>query len=1630
MRKFEKFLKKTLSIILLVILVSSALFANPQTVEAATFNWTQSNWSGGASANTASHPTNQTGWSYYASKDANLSAGASSLTLSTIASSTTQTTNADFNSGATSTTQVSNNSVVLAVETPGASCESSITVNHTAGAISPITTSITYGTVITNLTGSNKCWITQNLGASQQASSATDNTDASAGWYWQFNRKQGYAVGPTPAWTITSIDESSDWTSANDPCTIELGTGWRLPTYTEWANADGGWANYNDTYASVLKLHAAGGLFASSGGLYGRGATGLYWSSTQYISTLGYYLIFDSSSSNMGSDNNKASGFSVRCLTDNILGYYSSGTFTSNVINLGTNVNWGNLSWTETGTGTITMKARSCDDSACSGEAAFTSCSNITNGAALSTGNCVTNGHQYIQYQTALSTSDISFTPSLDDVTIGYNYYPSSQNLTSSKYDSSSDGNVIGGLAWDEDATLTSGTSVTLSLRTASSTVNLDSASWSDFTNATANCSKAGTRVTCTSSAIPSSMKDGSGDQWQQYKVTLTSTGANKPTVTSVILTYVVNARPEFDVPNTTASQISDSGSANWGKVQITYPIKDIDTTSGSITPGYVTPSFEYNTGSGWTTITSGYLNSGALDNKAVQEGSYTSHTAYWDAKTQIPSTYTTTGQIRITINDNEGANNSTSTTISNITIDTTNPTLSAFTLDSSADTLTISASDNSNLQYLISNNQDGSADGSNAISSSWQTVGGTSTSTTRAWAYSPDSTGYESVTIAYRDIYGNTATTTDIAPYQPKNFYYKDICNTAINDWREFLSWGVYTATTTSSWANYKVYRSTDGTTYSLLGTLSSDVNTNYYIDSSVASTTTYYYKVLITDSDGDISSFTDPVSDLPNGQGGSDSTAPLITSGPTVTETKSTWASIVWTTDEISNSVVEYGLTTSYGLTSTVNTMVTSHSVTLTGLTPNTTYYFRVKSTDIASNTVTSSGSSFVTTQGPIISSVTAESVTDNTASIVWNTTTDSSSWVYYSTSASFTSSSTEGTNTLVGTSTAGYYQHRVTLTGLTKNTTYYYYVKSTDANSDTATDTNGGNYYTFTTTYDNQPPVISDITVPVRAYNALVVTWNTDENANTRLYYDTVSHVDCSGYSNSSTLDTNLTISHAAAITSLIGETAYYYRVISADANGNTTCSSEQETSTVAENEIITVYVGGGGPSTPVVVDTTAPAISNINVSDISAFGATVNFSISEPAAGFVHYGKDTNYGFIAGSDTLASSHSVKLAGLRLGTEYHYKVTAMDKAGNVGQSSDQTFSTLFAAEALEELTTLENAEQFQEQLEGIIESVMPSLVPPFVSNVIVDNITETSATVKWKTNIPAFGSVSYASDSEYNQDKEKPYVVEIVESTKEKIKEHTLELRDLSPATKYHLQAKSYVFPDVIGKSKDSEFYTLSSKIKPEITRVGNTDAEVRWVTAKETSSFAEYRNLATNKLGRMGDDRRVQSHFLKIENLAPGTNYEIKVFGYDQDNNIIEADSITIRTKQDISPPVISSIRIDNAMVPGKRDKLQTVISWKTDESSNSRVYFEEGIGISDKLTNKTGQENEYTTDHIVIITSMKPATVYRIKVSSRDEAGNTADSPMRTFLTPRSAESVLDVIVRNFEESFGFLKRLR
>jgi len=192
-----------------------------------------------------------------------------------------------------------------------------------AGAVAPVNKTVTYGTV-TNIPGeTSKCWITSNLGADHQATAKNDATEASAGWYWQFNRKQGYKhTGslrtPNTTW-ISSINENSDWIPANDPCALELGAGWRIPSGTEWTNvhASGNWTNWNGPWNSALKLHAAGYIAYQDGSLQERGISGSYWSHSQTPTenTRGNAVLFTSAWCYVF-DEYKAGGFTLRCIKE------------------------------------------------------------------------------------------------------------------------------------------------------------------------------------------------------------------------------------------------------------------------------------------------------------------------------------------------------------------------------------------------------------------------------------------------------------------------------------------------------------------------------------------------------------------------------------------------------------------------------------------------------------------------------------------------------------------------------------------------------------------------------------------------------------------------------------------------------------------------------------------------------------------------------------------------------------------------------------------------------------------------------------------------------------------------------------------------------------------------------------------------------------------------------------------------------------------------------------------------------------------------------------------------------------------------------------------------------------------
>ena len=106
----------------------------------------------------------------------------------------------------------------------------------------------------------------------------------------------------------------------------------------------------------------------------------------------------------------------------------------------------------------------------------------------------------------------------------------------------------------------------------------------------------------------------------------------------------------------------------------------------------------------------------------------------------------------------------------------------------------------------------------------------------------------------------------------------------------------------------------------------------------------------------------------------------------------------------------------------------------------------------------------------------------------------------------------------------------------------------------------------------------------------------------------------------------------------------------------------------------------------PDLSYVYDTTPPVISGIQVSGITASGATVTWTTDVNSSTWSQYGTATTYTVYTPSvngpndsaQNMTQNHVLSLTGLLPNTTYHFIVMSRDSIGNNAISADQTFMT----------------------------------------------------------------------------------------------------------------------------------------------------------------------------------------------------------------------------------------------------------------------------------------------------------------------------------------------------------------
>lgn len=99
-----------------------------------------------------------------------------------------------------------------------------------------------------------------------------------------------------------------------------------------------------------------------------------------------------------------------------------SGTLTSSIADTELSAVWGILSFTTVtpANTTVSVKSRSSNSSDMTGATDFASCDAVSSGSDISTNNCMTDGHRYVQYQVNITSDDSSETPVFQDISIAF----------------------------------------------------------------------------------------------------------------------------------------------------------------------------------------------------------------------------------------------------------------------------------------------------------------------------------------------------------------------------------------------------------------------------------------------------------------------------------------------------------------------------------------------------------------------------------------------------------------------------------------------------------------------------------------------------------------------------------------------------------------------------------------------------------------------------------------------------------------------------------------------------------------------------------------------------------------------------------------------------------------------------------------------------------------------------------------------------------------------------------------------------------------------------------------------------------------------------------------------------------
>lgn len=475
-----------------------------------------------------------------------------------------------------------------------------------------------------------------------------------------------------------------------------------------------------------------------------------------------------------------------------------------------------------------------------------------------------------------------------------------------------------------------------------------------------------------------------------------------------------------------------------------------------------------------------------------------------------------------------------------------------------------------------------------------------------------------------------------------------------------------------------------------------------------------------------------------------------------------------------------------------------------------------------------------------------------------------------------------------------------------------------------------------------------------------------------------------------------------------------------------------------------------------------DTVAPDITNVQIVNVSESSVKISWQTDEKSDSTVNYGLQEDYGIVRVPVADKTTHEITLDKLEPGRTYYFRVVSSDVDGNQGISANYKLVTdgkpdsgADAGQGKDSQTqsnqTVQNQSQSQTEsqiTQEIVNKINQIKSPTKLQEILnetvkaIQGITEdltivgpptvipetTSAIVRWTTDREASSEVVFSPADAYVEGQ---YSFS-QSSTEGDTKDHEVRIIGLEPYTEYHFQVKSKDSFGIEGSSRDYTFKTKASlpNIKNlRIVKVEENSATLAWDTTVPAKALIEYQDLTKGTQSSVGRPTLATTHQMRIADLTLGTRYVAFVIAENAGGDRVKSSPITFVTVKDTAPPIISNVTNDSTLFPGGESRIQTIIEWLTDEPAHCSLTYREGIAGGVEPTVIDTKDSGFTMQHVNVVVDFAPATVYQFWLDCADESGNKVKSENYVLFTPIQEKNIIDIILENFQSTFGWLKNI-